>query len=57
MKTSLTDRYQPAVFKRHEGKMQELRHERKSESRHLDGLKKTLESKLGFRKEDKRQVA
>jgi hypothetical protein len=62
MKTSLTDRYQPAVSKQHEGKMLELRHERKSESLHLDGLKKALRSKLGDAKlgdakEDKLQVA
>jgi len=40
------DYYQPHLPRQHENKMQELRHERKSESLRLDGLKKALESKL-----------
>lgn len=57
MKISTTDRFQLSLSKQHEGKNQELRHERKTESLHLDGLKKTLESKLRARSEDKRHVA
>ncbi len=57
MKISTTDRFQLSLSKQHEGKNQELRHERKTESQHLDGLKKTLESKLRARSEDKRHVA
>lgn len=35
-----------AVPKRHESKIQELRHERKAEGQRLDGLKKMLQIKL-----------
>jgi hypothetical protein len=38
--------YQASQLKPHEGKMQELRHERKTEGKRLDGLKKALETKL-----------
>ena len=57
MKTSMTGRLQPSLSKQHEGKLQELRHERESESLHLDGLKKALRSKLSDAKEDKLKVA
>jgi hypothetical protein len=56
MKTT-AKRYQPALSKQHEDKLQELRHERKTESLHLDGLKKALESKLSDLEEDKRRAA
>jgi hypothetical protein len=57
MKTSTNDRFQPSPSKRHEGRLQELRHERKTELQHLDGLKKALQSKLSSAAEDKRQIA
>jgi hypothetical protein len=37
----------PVLSKQHESKLQELRHERKTEMQHLDGLKKALQTKLG----------
>jgi hypothetical protein len=36
----------PPVSDRHESRLQELRHERKSEGHRLDGLKKVLQTRL-----------
>jgi hypothetical protein len=47
MKKTAADHTQPVLSKQHESKLQQLRHERKAESQHLDGLKKTLQEKLG----------
>jgi hypothetical protein len=40
------DRYKSLLLKQHEAKAQELRHERRSETERLDGLKKSLQAKL-----------
>ncbi len=40
------DSYEGAPLRRHESTMQELRHERKTESLRLDGLKKVLQTKM-----------
>jgi hypothetical protein len=54
MKTSAAGLSQPVFPKQHENKLQELRHERKAESLHLDGLKKALRQKLD---DSQKQVA
>ena len=38
--------YELSLSERHECKVQELRHERKSEGHRLDGLKKVLQTRL-----------
>lgn len=40
------DGYQSLLRKQHAARMQELRRERKSEEERLDGLKKSLQTKL-----------
>jgi len=40
------DRYKSLLRKQHEAKAQELRYERRSEMERLDGLKKSLQTKL-----------
>jgi hypothetical protein len=40
------DRYKSLLPKQHEAKAQELRYERRSELERLDGLKKSLQTKL-----------
>ena len=40
------DRYRSLLIKQHEAKAQELRYERRSETERLDGLKKSLRTKL-----------
>ncbi len=40
------NRYEPAPFKKHEVRMQELRNERKTEGLRLDSLKKALQARL-----------
>jgi hypothetical protein len=40
------DRYKSLLRKQHEAKAQELRYERRSELERLDGLKKSLQTKL-----------
>jgi len=40
------NRYEPSLSKKHEVRMQELRRERKTEGRRLDGLKKALQTRL-----------
>jgi hypothetical protein len=49
------DYYPPAFLQQHENKMQLLRHERQIEGRRLDGLKKTLETKLSGASRDARR--
>ncbi len=41
----LSDRTYP-LLQRHESRLQQLRHERKAERQRLDGLKKTLQTRL-----------
>jgi hypothetical protein len=57
MKTFAADYAQPALSKQHESKLQELRHERESESLRLDGLKKILQSKMDRASRNQLQVA
>jgi hypothetical protein len=40
------DRYKSFLLRQHEARAQELRYERKSEMERLDGLKKSLQTKL-----------
>jgi hypothetical protein len=49
----------PKGLKKHESKLQERRHDRKSELQRLDNLKKTLQSRLQLHplQERKTQVA
>jgi hypothetical protein len=57
MKTFAVDHTQQVLSKQHESKLQELRHERESESLRLDGLKKVLQSKLDRASRNELQVA
>jgi hypothetical protein len=45
------DRYKSLLRKQHEAKAQELRYERRSELERLDGLKKSLQTKLEIKDE------
>jgi hypothetical protein len=40
------NRYELSLSKQHESKIQELRHERRTEVQKLDGLKKVLQTRL-----------
>ena len=47
-----TNRYGSSILKTHEAQIQQLRHERKTESKHLDELKKGLRTKLVTKGDD-----
>jgi len=55
--TAMKVTYKVTLGKRHEARLQEVRHERKTELARLDDLKKTLQMKLRASHTEKTQAA